>query len=267
MDGVMESKEHYLHVAESVVDSARELFISHLGAAPALFKSGGDFATEADLAIESLMRTRLTQETGIPVYGEEQGGDLNSSACWVVDPIDGTSNYSSGNPNCSILVSLIHSGQPIVAVTDIPLMDMRLTGVEGSPVYLNGTALPPVGSETTAASQVGVGSVRSPGSENFPADVRLNMIATLADTDLRPRISGSVGVDFAFVAQGIYQAAVSFSPHLWDNSAGVLLARCAGAEVTDHDGEPWTMGAVGAIAGTRRAHRIALSTIKSVFSK
>ena len=263
----MDSNEHYLEIAESVVDEARELFISHLGAAPALFKASGDFATEADLAIEKLMRSRLTRETGIPVYGEEQGGDLNSSACWVVDPIDGTSNYSSGNPNCSILVSLILNGQPVVAVTDIPLMNRRLTGVDGSPVYLNGQELPPIGTDTTAASQVGVGSVRSPDSERFPADVRLNMIATLADTDLRPRISGSVGVDFAFVAQGIYQAAVSFSPHLWDNSAGILLSRCAGAVVTGPDGEPWTMDAVGVIAGTRRAHKIALSTMRSVSSK
>lgn len=263
----MDSNEHYLEVAESVVDEARELFISHLGAAPALFKKGGDFATEADLAIESLMRTRLVQETGIAVYGEEQGGDLNSSACWVVDPIDGTSNYSSGNPNCSILVSLIRNGQPVVAVTDIPLMNMRLTGTDGSPVYLNGQELPAIESETAAASQVGVGSVRSPDSERYPADVRLNMISTLADTNLRPRISGSVGVDLAFVAQGIYQAAVSFSPHLWDNSAGILLSRCAGAVVTGPDGEPWTMDSVGVIAGTRRAHKIALSTMRSVFSK
>lgn len=263
----MNSNEHYLEIAESVVESARELFISHLGAAPALFKSKGDFATEADLAIEAMMRTRLAEETGIPVYGEEQGGDLNPTACWVLDPIDGTSNYSSGNPNCSILVSLIRDGQPAVAVTDIPLMDMRLTGVDGSPVYLNGETLPPIGSDTTAASQVGVGSIRSPDSELYPADVRLNVIATLADTDLRPRISGSVGVDFAFVAQGIYQAAVSFSPHLWDNSAGILLARCAGAVVTGPDGAPWTMDAVGAVAGTRRAHKIALSTMRSVSSK
>ncbi|AWB84311.1 inositol monophosphatase family protein [Corynebacterium liangguodongii] len=260
----MDSTKHYLEIAESVVGEARELFISHLGAAPALFKASGDFATEADLAIEELMRSRLTGETGIPVYGEEQGGDLNSEACWVVDPIDGTSNYSSGNPNCSILVSLIYRGQPIVAVTEIPLMNMRLTALEGSPVYLNGEELPPIESETKAASQVGVGSVRSPDSERFPADVRLNLMATLADTDLRPRISGSVGVDFAFVAQGIYQAAVSFSPHLWDNSAGILLARSAGAVVTGTNGEPWTMESVGAIAGTRRAHKIALSTMRSV---
>ncbi|WJY68356.1 inositol monophosphatase family protein [Corynebacterium auris] len=263
----MDSTARYLEIAEDVVAEARRIFISHLGAAPALFKGGGDFATEADVAIETLLRDRLTAATGIPVYGEEQGGDLNESACWVVDPIDGTSNYSSGNPNCSILVSLLHRGQPIVAVTEAPLLDMHLTAVDGGPVHLNGTALPKLSEDSTAAAQVGVGSVRSPDSENYPAEVRLGVMATLAETNLRPRISGSVGVDFAFVAQGIYQAAVSFSPHLWDNCAGVLLARSAGAVVTDPGGGPWTMDSPGAIAGTRRAHRIALSTMKSIASK
>ena len=260
----MDSTARYLEIAEEIVAEARELFVSHLGAAPALFKGGGDFATEADVAIETLLRERLTAATGIPVYGEEQGGDLNREACWVVDPIDGTSNYSSGNPNCSILVSLIRGGQPIVAITDIPLLNMHLTAVEGGPVHLNGTALPPLGDDSKAAAQVGVGSVRSPDSKRYPAGVRLDIMSTFAETDLRPRISGSVGVDFAFVAQGIYQAAVSFSPHLWDNCAGILLARSAGAVVTGPDGEPWTMKSIGAIAGTRRAHKIALSTMKSV---
>ena len=260
----MDSTRRFLEIAEEIVDDAREIFVSHLGAAPALFKGGGDFATEADVAIETLLRERLTEATGIPVYGEEQGGELNADACWVVDPIDGTSNYSSGNPNCSILVSLIQHGQPVVAITDIPLMNMRLTGIAGGQVHLNGTPLPPLGENSRSAAQVGIGSMRSPDSQRFPAGVRLEIMSTLSDTNLRPRISGSVGVDFAFVAQGIYQAAVSFSPHLWDNSAGICLARCAGAVVTGPDGEPWTMDSIGAIAGTRRAHGIALSTMKSI---
>ena len=81
---------------------------------------------------------------------------------------------------------------------------------------------------------------------------------------MRPRISGSVGVDLAFVALGIYQAAVSFSPHIWDNAAGVLLARSAGAVVTDTEGGPWTLDSTGAIVGTPAAHATVLSTMLQV---
>lgn len=260
------SYEHSLAVAESAVDAAREVFVGHLGAAPALYKGPGDFATAADLAVEKLLRDRLESETGVPVFGEEQGGDFNPQACWVVDPIDGTSNYSSGNPNCAILVALLVGGQPVVAVTDAPLLGMRLTAVDGAPVMLNGEALPPVGQDSAAAEQVGVGSLASDDRQRFPSQLRLRLAGALAGTNLRPRISGSVGVDLAFVAQGIYQAAVSFSPYVWDNAAGVLLARCAGARATAADGTEWTPGKAGAVVGTASAHERVLEAIRGVES-
>lgn len=256
--------ERYAAAARDAVAEAREVFIARRGAAPALMKGAGDFATDADLEIEALLRRRLTEATGIEVYGEEGGGDLNPRACWVVDPIDGTSNYSSGNPNCAILVSLLVNLQPVVAFTDMPLLGMQLETTAGAPVLLNGEALPRIGGETAAAAQVGVGSVGSDDRRRFPAEIRFALLQELAASDLRPRISGSVGVDLGFVATGIFEAAVSFSPHVWDNAAGVLLARNAGAVVTDAAGQAWTAGSVGAIVGTQRAHQTALSTMLRV---
>lgn len=252
----------YAQAAQAAVDEAREIFLAELGAAPALFKGPGDFATAADLAIEKLLRTRLEAETGVTVYGEEQGGHLDPRACWVVDPIDGTSNYSSGNPNCAILVALLLDGQPAAAVVDAPLLGMRLTAVEGGPVALNGETLPPLGATSAAAPQVGMGSLASLDRRRFPSIVRLALAGALAEEGLRPRISGSVGVDLAFVAQGIYRAAVSFSPHVWDNAAGVLLGRCAGATVTAGDGSAWAPGKVGAIVGTPDAHGAVLRILR-----
>lgn len=255
--------QHYLDVALEAVAQAREVLLAHRGAAPALFKGKGDFATEADLAIEALLREHLRRETGINVFGEENGGEFTPEACWVLDPIDGTSNYSAGNPNCAILVSLVLEGQPVVAVVDMPLLGLHVSACAGGPVVCNGEVLPPL--EDTGgqgrAAQVGVGSVGSDDRVRFPAPLRLALIGLLADGPLRPRISGSVGVDLAFVALGIYRAAVSFSPYVWDNAAGVLLARCAGAKVTDVDGGPWTPESVGAIVGAPSAHETVLSSM------
>lgn len=257
----------YHRIAAAAVDEAREVFVDHVGAAPALMKGKGDFATEADLAIEKLLRKRLEEATGIPVYGEEGGGDFNPEKCWVVDPIDGTSNYSSGNPNCAILVSLIQGGQPVVAVTDMPLLHLSVSAIDGEPVVCNGRELPRLGANgagTHVAAQIGIGSVGSADKVRFPAATRLGLIGGLAQTELRPRISGSVGVDLAFVALGIYKAAVSFSPHVWDNAAGVLLARSAGATVTDVYGNEWIAGSAGAIVGSAAAHATALRTMMHV---
>lgn len=253
----------HLEAAEAAVDAAREIFIDELGAAPALHKGSGDFATAADLAVEELLRDKLTGATGIGVFGEEQGGELDEHACWVVDPIDGTSNYSTGNPNCAILVSLLVERQPVVAVVDAPLLDMRMTAIDGQPVHLNGTALPPV-SEATSAPHVGVGTLFSRDRRRMPSNQRLDLAGALTRAHLRPRISGSVGIDLAFAAQGIYQAAVSFSPHVWDNSAGILLARSAGAVATAGDGTPWEPSKVGAVVGTAKAHAAVMEAVQEV---
>lgn len=251
-------------VAADAVAAAREVFISRLGAAPALMKGKGDFATAADLEIEALLRERLGEASGIDVYGEEHGGRLNPQACWVVDPIDGTSNYSAGNPNCAILVSLLVGGQPVVALTDMPLLGKCVRATAGGPLVCNGEPLPAAEGGAAAVPQVGVGSVGSDDRVQFPTQQRLGLIGELADSSLRPRISGSVGVDLAFAALGIYQAAISFSPHVWDNAAGVLLGRCAGATVTDAQGNPWAVDGVGAIVGAPAAHQSVADTMKRV---
>lgn len=254
----------YLAVAEEAADIARGQFVEGIGAAPALYKGSNDFATEVDLQIETTLREHLTASTGIPVLGEEEGGQKIDSALWVVDPIDGTANFSSGNPNCAVLISLVVDGQPVASVTDVPMLNMRLTGVEGSPVTLNGAELPRISDVAPASNQVGVGAVGTDDSSRVPPDSRLRLIKALEYSNMRPRISGSVGLDLAFVAQGIYEAAVSFSPFPWDNASGVLLARCAGAVVTDVDGEPWSMGSLGVIAGSPEVHESVLRTMKAI---
>lgn len=254
----------FLGVAEEAADVARWQFVEGLGAAPALYKGCNDFATEVDLQIETTLRKHLTESTGIPVLGEEKGGRTLDDALWVVDPIDGTANFSSGNPNCAVLISLVVNDQPVVAVTDLPLLSMRLTAVEGSAVTLNGSALPRIDETDPASNQVGVGTVGTDDTSRVPPDSRLKLIKALEYSNMRPRISGSVGLDLAFVAQGIYEAAVSFSPFPWDNASGVLLARSAGAVVTDIDGEPWKLGSLGVIAGSPDVHADVLRTMKSI---
>ncbi|EFK53655.1 inositol monophosphatase family protein [Corynebacterium genitalium] len=260
----MDEIHEYLRIAEDAADKARRMFTEGLGAAPALHKGGGDYATEIDLQIESMLREQLAYTTGISVLGEEEGGVLRSDASWVVDPIDGTANFASGNPNCAVLISLVVDNQPVLSVTDIPLLDMRLTAREGSHVWLNDRQLPRLTDTPIVSNQVGVGAVGSDDTNRIPPDSRLRLVKELERTNMRPRISGSVGIDLAFVAQGIYEAAVSFSPHPWDNAAGVLLTRCAGAVVTDIDGQPWTLDSIGVIAGSPGAHERVLSTIKSI---
>lgn len=242
-------------IAEAAVDQAEPIFRSGIGAPPAHFKSRGDFATEVDLTIEKQLRDILQQMTGIPVYGEESGGSIHDTV-WVVDPIDGTANYSAGNPMAGILVALVHEGQPVVAISDFPLLGRRLVASDGSPLRSVGG---PSGGVDGGKESPEFDEAR--GHVGCSSYLPTAAIHALRDTGLRPRMTGSVGLDNAFVAQGVFDGAVNFSPHPWDNAAGALLVKAAGGIVTDPEGNPWTAQSRGMVSGTPQVHEAILKIL------
>lgn len=245
-----------LDVALDCTRAAEALFVEGHGAQPAVQKSGGDFATEVDLNIEKLLREQLQERTGIAVVGEELGGE-HAERMWVIDPVDGTSNYSVGNPMSAILLSLIEQGQPTVAITSLPLTGQRFAACVGetlrSPAHAGGEHV----------SHVGFSTITTRTKSPVPQAMRLDILGALACTNLRPRITGSVGVDLAYAAAGVFAAGVSLSPNVWDNAAGVLLGRVAGKKATDLWGNPWHLGAVGAIVADEASHAIIMEIIQS----
>lgn len=256
-----------LRIAEAAVSAAERKFIRGLGADPHEIKGRGNFATKVDLEIEEQLRLTLSAQTGIPVYGEENGGDLHRDRVWIVDPIDGTANYAAGNPLCAILLSLLVHGQPVVAVSSLPMLGRRLSAHESSPLYLNGRALEPLRDPDKMIAQIGFSSVASPQNSRYSSRLRQGLLADLAETYLRPRITGSVGVDLAFAAQGIFGGALSLSPNVWDNASGVLLVRAAGGVVTGTAGEPWTIDSAGVVAGNAEAHKAIMGTMNKILNQ
>lgn len=251
--------------AESVVDAAEKLFIRGLGADPAVFKGPGDFATEVDLEIERLFREELTGHTGIPLYGEESGGRITEAPVWVVDPVDGTTNYASGNPMCAILLSLLVDGRVELALTSLPIMRRRLTAIRGHGLRVN--RRPPATPDPAADSaapvpQVGFSSVGAHRDDRFPTMLQHGLMAEIPRSHMKPRITGSIGVDLGFTALGVFGGAVSFSPNVWDNAAGCLLVSEAGGVVTDPWGKPWHPFSVGVIAGNPECHELLMSTMR-----
>lgn len=246
----------------AAMDEAEAIFRDHVGAAPSVAKPGGDFATEADLAIERLLRERLGKSH--PVFGEEAGGNIHEDLVWVVDPIDGTSNYSTGNPNCGIIVCLLDHGQPAAAVISLPNFGIRVSAERGGPLQVTGRDhAAGLDEPRPYVSQVGFGSIVSPPDSRFPTRLRHQLLGELAAEYPRLRITGSVGVDLAFTALGVFGGAVSFSPHVWDNAAGVLLVQAAGGVATDLRGEPWQPLSQGVLAGTSEVHQTLLAAVKA----
>lgn len=253
-----------LAIAEAVTDDAEKVFLDRIGTAERIRKGRGDFATSADLDIERMLRNNLTAITGIPVYGEEGGGVFEHDAMWVVDPIDGTSNYAVGNPMCSILISLMVEGRPVAAVCSMPAFGKRLTAYEGSALVLNGSPVVKKKEFDPELNHIGFGPIVAADGHEFHSTFRRALHTELSLEHVRLRASGSVGIDLAFAALGIYSAAVTFSPFTWDNAAGVLLCQAAGLTVTDLHGNPWTKDATGVVAGITDQHTMIMEKIREI---
>lgn len=253
-----------LAIAEAALDEVEGLFAEHVGSEPVITKARGDFATEADLAIETKLRQILTMYSGLPVYGEEFGGKVpEQHTAWVIDPIDGTTNYAAGFPLCAMLLTLMHQGEPIVGITSMPLLRRRVTAAKGSGTYVNGHRVS-MNAESGRPVSIAFGSVIARPDGTFPRDWRQLLLSKVGERYPTIRITGSVGVDLGSTAMGAFGGTVTFSPHVWDNAAGVLQIAEAGGIVTDLQGDPWRHDSLGVLAGTEDVHASLLSIIEGL---
>ncbi|WP_280214937.1 inositol monophosphatase family protein [Nocardia cyriacigeorgica] len=254
-----------LPLAAEVLDAAAVRFVDGLGAPSAVDKGHNDFATELDLELERTISARLHQLTGIEVHGEEFGGpQLTSGTAWVLDPIDGTFNYSSGHPLSGMLLALVRDGEPVLGLTWLPVLGRRYAAVAGGPVLLDGVPLPPLPTGTLAEAMIGFGAFNLDSRGRIPGRFRFDLLGALSRLSSRVRMHGSTGIDLAFTASGALGGAIVFGHHPWDNAAGVALVRAAGGVVTDLTGEPWHIESGSVLAAAPGVHSELLEMIGSV---
>lgn len=253
--------------ASVILDRAARPFVAGHRADSAIHKSGNDFATEIDLAIERQISGALLAATGIAVHGEEFGGPpIDSPLVWVLDPIDGTFNYATGSPMSAILLGLLSDGQPVAGLTWLPFTEQRYTAVAGGPLMSNGTAQPALAPAELAHSLVGVGTFNVDWRGRFPGRYRLAVLEHISRVTSRTRMHGATGVDLAYVADGILGGAISFGDHVWDHAAGVAMVRAAGGVVTDLSGADWTIRSGSAVAAAPGVHAQLLDILHGVGS-
>jgi myo-inositol-1(or 4)-monophosphatase len=250
--------------ASAILDTATVPFLAGHRADSAVLKKGDDFATEVDLAIERQVVAALENATGIGVHGEEFGGPaIDSPWVWVLDPIDGTFNYAAGSSMASILLALLHDGDPVAGLTWLPFTDQRYTAVAGGPLMKNGVPRPSLAPAELAASLVGVGTFSVDSRGRFPGRYRLAVLENLSRVCSRLRMHGSTGIDLVYVADGILGGAITFGGHVWDHAAGAALVRAAGGVVTNLAGEPWTPASRSVLAAAPGVHAEILDILRS----
>ncbi len=187
-----------------------------------------NFATAADHAAELAIISRLSaHDADIPVLAEESArkGLAEAERLWVVDPIDGTLNFSRGLPFYCVLIGYVEDGRARAAAVHAPRTGETFVASEGAGATLNGVQIQ-VSRETRLAAAFAVASLRF--GETTKKDSRF---ATLNATCARLRVIGSAGLEISYVAMGRFDLFVHEALSPWDVAAPALIAREAGAAV------------------------------------
>ncbi|NLE76271.1 MAG: inositol monophosphatase [Chloroflexi bacterium] len=222
-----------------------------------------DLVTEADVASEQLVLQHLQRLFPRDAFlSEESFHDVplpDQGICWVVDPLDGTTNYAHGVPVFSVSVAALQDGVPLVGVVYEPLRRWLFAAQRGGGAALNGAPLRASGTPHLAGAVVGFDWGRQP-QERMDIVEYLGRISPLAGT---LRNMGSAALGLAYVAAGWLDLYLHLSLNLWDSAAGVLLVLEAGGQVSHRDGVPWGPVQRSCLATNGLLHRDVLRCLAS----
>lgn len=215
-----------------------------------------DMVTEWDTRAESLIRTRLAEiRPHDAVIGEESDPTTGSSGItWVVDPIDGTTNFAYGLPAYTISIAASTAEGPIAAAVHVPETREMFVAASGHGAWSNGRPLQCSPQTSLALALVGTGFSYDPTVRRE----QLEIVAARGPRVRDIRRMGAASLDLCAVAAGRLDAYWERNLQPWDVAAGILIAREAGAIVTDFAGGPVTGGDVVASSPGIHADLIAL---------
>ena len=225
-------------------------------------KGPGDYVSQADRKAEDIIFAELSKAR--PGYGflmEERGAveGEDSQHRWIVDPLDGTTNFLHGIPVFSISIALERQGQIVAAVVYNPAMDELYTSERGGGTFLNDRRLRVSGRTKLVDAVIGCGVPHLGRGHhgNFLLELR-NVMGEVAGV----RRLGSAALDLAYVAAGRMDGFWETALSPWDVAAGILLVREAGGFVSDGKGGQDMLEGGSIVAGNELIHKALLKTLK-----
>lgn len=198
-----------------------------------------DLVTEGDVACESKLTEFITKqfpEDGI--IGEESGGVTPSAEdafCWILDPIDGTTNFANRIHMWGISVGLTYGGVPVGGIVSAPALGLRYRAAEGKGATCNGKAIAVNTKEPLGQAVVVTGF---PYDRARRAEPLSKALANILRSAGGVRRLGAASLDFCFVADARFAGYYEILLKPWDAAAGVVIAQEAGAKLTNMEGGP-----------------------------
>lgn len=254
---------NYIKVATVAAKKAGKIFKTNFGRPKHInIKNGNpkDLVTEIDKKIEILIRKIILQNfPKHKIIGEEFAKDKieQNDLVWIIDPIDGTTNYIYGLPLCCISIALWDKTGPLVAVIFNPVTGQLYSAQRGKGARLNNKKI--VVSTTPKA-------IEALGTIGWAREVKMakRLFAGIINQVLKIRVFATCAWQMCLVASGNTDFYVSISEKLWDFAAGALIVKEAGGKVTDLSGIPLSPKTKTIIASNGKIHSQLLSRLKKI---
>jgi myo-inositol-1(or 4)-monophosphatase len=225
-------------------------------------KGKNDLVTTIDIAVERRVTEQLAANfPDDAIFGEELGQSSGPEARrWVIDPIDGTLNFSTGVPFYCISIALQVDGESVVGVIYEPNRDELFTAVRGEGAWLDGKPMQVTSAGEIADSVLVTGF---PPLKDGQKTDNLDNFVRASRASRAVRRLGSAALDLAYVAAGRMDGFWEFHLNPWDTAAGYLMVTEAGGRVTDVNGMDYTAYADSVVATNGAIHDALLPILEA----
>lgn len=240
--------------------------ITTLGSQAIEIKGLHNFVTYVDKTAEEMIMDALAEmlpEAGF-IAEENQDTKKGERYNWVIDPLDGTTNYIHGIPLFSVSIALLDDGEVVLGVVHEAVRDEYFYAWKGSPAFLNGEKIKvsPTGKLNDSLMATGF-----PYYDYSKLEPYLNIFRHLMENTHGLRRLGSAAVDLAYVACGRFEGFYEYGLNSWDVAAGALIVKQAGGTVTDFKGGSDFLFGREIIATNQIIHKEFLGIVRRYFEK
>lgn len=245
-----------------LAEKTGKFLLKNFRKSPDLFRLRGttkEIVTKYDKQSDRIIVDALSKK--FPDYNilteESSPRNKGSDFTWIVDPLDGSSNFAVGNPFFAVSIALLHHEKPVLGVAYAPFLKELFVAEEGAGALLNGKA-------------IHVSAVKALGKSYFVwceaagSSLRMSRI----NANIQPKIKdlrklGAGSLECAWIACGRAEAYVTTAIEPWDVAAGVILVMEAGGKVTDFKGKAWKPVRSDAVLSNGKIHNKVLEIIKT----
>ena len=255
-------KQIAIKAAKKAGEMLMKKFATH-NRANVRLKSKHEIVTPADLASEKIILSAIKKHfPDHRILSEEKGktGNQKSDYLWLIDPLDGTTNFSMGNPLFSIAIALAKNNQIILGLIYAPFLDELYLAEKNKPSTLNNKKI-----KVSSEHKIANAFLTFCHGNTQPAmrqAINIYKKLKLQARDLRQIGSASIGM--AWVARAKTEAIIIPGAPPWDVAAGSLLVRQAGGICTDLNGREWNLNSPGIIASNKKISDLLIRTVKNI---